>query len=339
MATNNITATSPKINNYTYAPGIATYGYEGMKGATGEPGNAIFMTTYNIIDGEELEDFKIAIRNRKLPVKDGAVIPRDYQNGDLFFDTEGNIFRITDIDRMLSYPITSKNYKLYFMLVGKIKFTNSADRIFSKTASGKISLNADYSGLDINNTVLSMSTDNASGENYALRIFSDNKTSETGLVHVMQAKAFNDYTDIPELNIVYDSNINSWRIMSDIPVLIDQETKINNGTYETLAVDGYSAVITTPTPITNFVNICKGIRYTVNNNGSMIFTGLENMPADMQKNTRVHIKYKSGRIITEESSELAQGSNFINLNGITGVIYSVSFINNIECFIQEHPKK
>lgn len=330
---NNLTATTAKINNYAYAPGIATYGIQGGKGATGEPGNAIFMTTYNIITGEELDDFKQCILDRRLPVRDGTVIPRNYQNGDLFFDTEGNIFRMRDIDRLLSYPITSSNYKQYFLLVGKIKFTNSADRIFSYTTTGKISLNADYSGLDINNTAADINTELSTlSDNYALRILSDNTKSESGIVEVMQLKAFNSYNDMPELNIIYDSNTNSWHLQSDIPVIIDQETKINDSNIQTFAIDGYSPVITTETPITNFINICKQIRYKQSQQ-YLSFTNLSLLPASIQANTT--IKYVMQDSPNHSFTKMADFVENIKIEQNYKVT-QVSFINNIECFIKSN---
>lgn len=343
MATTNITATTAKINNYAYAPGIATYGNGGTKGETGEPGNAIFMTTYNIINGEELDDFKRCIRDRILPVRNGATIPRDYQNGDLFFDTDGNIFRITDIDRLLSYPVTSPNYKLYFMLVGKIKFNSSADRIFSKTTTGKITLNADYSGLDINNTELDINNEAATiSENYALRILSDNTRSETGIIEVVQMKSFVAYDDIPELNFIYDSNTNSWHIESTLPVIIDQETKINNTAYNNLVIDGYSTVLTTETPITNFINTCRKITYTLSSDSKeLTLNNFTELTENMVENTVLKLvtsplTYSASNVYTLPlKSAVIDISNIMLSLSNNMKLCTVSLINNVECFINK----
>jgi hypothetical protein len=53
---------SEAINNYNYAPGIATYGAQGIKGSQGEDGNCIFFTTYNIAGNEDLDAFKICMQ-------------------------------------------------------------------------------------------------------------------------------------------------------------------------------------------------------------------------------------------------------------------------------------
>jgi hypothetical protein len=62
MADNNIKLVSEAINNYNYAPGIATYGAQGIKGESGSDGNCIFFTTYNIVGNEDLDAFKLCMQ-------------------------------------------------------------------------------------------------------------------------------------------------------------------------------------------------------------------------------------------------------------------------------------
>lgn len=266
--------TNKKINNFAYAPGIATYGGNGAPGIQGEHGNCIFFTSYNLLSGEDLPDLRDAIKEQRLPIRNGehltnasasngvVNITRKYQNGDYFFDSTGTIFRLHDIDKLTRFPVLSDNYKVYFTLCGQIKSNNDANALFTITAnSNKISLNQHYTGLDINNTSQEFPDNNS--EDYALRIYGDNVSNKSSLVEILHATPFYNFTDNADLKLYYDGLNNVWHLDSEVPIVIDSEIQINDDNKDNINLDEYSSVIISETPITKFYNLAQNISYKI----------------------------------------------------------------------------
>lgn len=334
---------SKNINNYDYAPGIATYGGQGLPGKTGEPGNCIFFTSFNILSGEDLQDLKNALRENRLPVKNGQIVSRTFQNGDYFFDTSGNIFLLHDIDKFLSYPITSDNYNVYFTLVGKIKSTTDANVLFSQintTGTNRVSLNQEYTGLDINTTKQSF---NEKTDVYAMRVYADNTTNTDGNINVLHMSGFYNYDTQSDLMIYYDPDLNVWHITSEcngkqVPVVIDAEVIVNRDATENLLLDDYSSVITTSTPITSFYNIAKQITYTWNKKKLTLSNG-NLIPESLRDYVRAKfvICDKSGTVthqyITKYKNLLDNKLDFLsNIAGLS--ISSLSLICDVEVYLK-----
>ena len=138
---------SKKIYNDEYAPGIATYGINGKTGEQGANGNSIFYTSFDIYNntGNSMEMFIQKIRNKMLPVHNSNIIlDREYQKGDYFFDNNGNIYRLDNIDEIIN-P-TSDNassiWTSYLTLCGKMN-TSSTDAYISKASNGRLNINND----------------------------------------------------------------------------------------------------------------------------------------------------------------------------------------------------
>ena len=69
MSTSKEQILSQKYNNYDYAPGIATYGIDGKTGQTGEDGNNIYFTDYDIINStSDLNEMLSKIMSNILPL-------------------------------------------------------------------------------------------------------------------------------------------------------------------------------------------------------------------------------------------------------------------------------
>lgn len=316
---------SEKINNFNYAPGTATYGAEGLPGAQGNDGNCIFFTSYNIIGGEDLQAFKQCMRENRLPIRSGTVIPRKFKNGDYFFDRLGNILVLTDIDQLMSFPALSNNYNTYFNFVGKIRPAQTQDNIFTKTEnSSRISLNSQYAGVDINNSDMDIDNSN-DNTNYALRIISGDITGDN--VEVLHGTAYYNYNKMSDIKFYYDTVNNIWHIDSEIPIVIDSEVSVNNDAAENISLDNYSSVITTNTPITVFYNLAKEITWSYKDGYYIVFNN-NKLPEQIKNDTRIKIVTSSGQVLIKTFQNISDRFSFQ-----TNTIQTISLIYNIEVYL------
>lgn len=319
--------TSESINNYNYAPGTATYGGQGLPGTPGADGNCIFFTTYNVIGGEDMYAFRQALRENRLPIRNGIVIPRKFKNGDYFFDRLGNILELTDIDSLMSFPALTENYNLYFKLVGRIRPASTQDNIFTKTEnSSRVSLNSEYTGVDINNSDLDI--DNSGDDtNYALRLIGGSLTGDN--VEVLHCTAFHNYNRMSDLKIYYNTVDNIWHIDSEVPIVIDSEVKVNDDADELISLDNYSSVITSKTPITVFYNIAQNITWEPTQGYYIKLNGIENIPAEMKNFIQVKIVTNDGQTIFKTIDNVTERFNTLNSK-----FQTVSLIYNIEVYLR-----
>lgn len=316
---------SEKINNFNYAPGTATYGAEGLPGIQGNDGNCIFFTTYNIIGGEDLQAFKQCMRENRLPIRQGAVVPRKFKNGDYFFDRLGNILELTDIDQLMSFPALSNNYNTYFKFVGKIRPAATQDNIFTKTEnSSRISLNSQYAGVDINNSDLDIDNSGDS-TNYTLRIISGDITGDN--VEVLHGTAYYNYNKMSDIKFYYDTVNNIWHIDSEIPIVIDSEVSVNDDADENISLDNYSSVITTKTPITVFYNLAKDITWSYKDGYYVVLNNV-NLPEQIKKDTRIKVVTSAGRVLIKTFQNISDRFSFQ-----TNTIQTISLIYNIEVYL------
>lgn len=257
---------SKKIYNDEYAPGIATYGINGETGDQGANGNSIFYTSFDIYNntGNSMEMFIQKIRNKMLPVHNSNIIlDREYQKGDYFFDNNGNIYRLDNIDEIIN-P-TSDNassiWTSYLTLCGKMN-TSSTDAYISKASNGRLNINNDYQGMDLIINNIGYGVDDT---NYVLRIISDSPNSENKIEFICLS-AINGYNISDQLNIFYDTALNAYHLKTEGPLLIDSEVKIKKSG-SNVNIDGYSPVVINETPITSFYNICQDFEFQYYING------------------------------------------------------------------------
>lgn len=334
---------SRKINNTEYAPGIATYGNSGDNGARGDGGNAIYYTSFNIISGEDLPSFKKAVREQKLPVKDGANINREFQNGDYFFDKFGNIFRLTNIDDLKNHPNLGTNYLRYFRLIGKIKPEKTFDNIFTTVDnSNRLSLNGMMSGIDINSAESDLSLGDDS-ENYPIRVISNNQESDN--INMLHMTAFHNYDNMPDFKIYYDTVRNVWHFDSDVPVVVDSELTINTSKNSDINIDDYSPVIISDMPITVFYNYCRNISWAVNGTYGIQLLNFPNFPDLMLQNMRLKVittinNKEQTYFISMKDSRWDKNMRYTSTFN-SNYIKQVSLVHNIEVIIDKHlvPKK
>ena len=69
-------------------------------------------------------NFLTKLKDNKLPTYNGSIINRKYQEGDYFFDNNGNIFRLTDANFLYKYGVLINIYSDILEFCGKIN-TNS----------------------------------------------------------------------------------------------------------------------------------------------------------------------------------------------------------------------
>lgn len=263
---------SKKIYNNEYAPGIATYGLNGQTGEAGQNGNSIFYTSFDIFNntGNGMAKFCQCIKARMLPLHNTTQqLSRDYQNGDYFFDNNGNIYCMNNIDSILQG--TADNYSSvwsdYLVICGRMN-TSTTNSFINKSANGRLNINNDYQGMDI---IINNIGYNEDDSTYALRIMSDNTNSDNK-VEFLCLTAINGYNVTDQLNIFYDNALGAYHINTSGPLLIDSEVKVKNSDIvNSVHLDGYTPVVINETPITTFYNICKHIKfqYYVNSDDDM----------------------------------------------------------------------
>lgn len=251
---------SQKFNNYNYAPGIATYGADGKTGIAGYDGNNIYFTDcdlINDIDNRNLNDLAELLRGKYLPVKGSTtVISRSYKNDDLFFDQNGIIYKLKNIDELIG-TVNKDTYGKYFSIAGKISIS---DFSYFDNVDGRIILNSsNFGGFDvITSSNLSTNIDS----NAVVNIISNN-IDENDNIELVRMKSIDD-VDIEDGNfdIYYKTTDNAYYLDSNMPIVINSNVKINDSA-DNIDYDNYSSILTSNDPITYFKHICDKLRYNV----------------------------------------------------------------------------
>lgn len=252
---------SQKFNNYNYAPGIATYGIDGKTGITGNDGNNIYFTDCDLIndnDNKNLNELGELLRGNYLPVKGSTtIIARSYKNDDLFFDQNGIIYKLIDIDGLLASG--GKNvYTRYFIIAGKISIADY-DGYFNKEDKRLILNSSDFSGFDV---ITSPSLSTNIDDNAVVNIISDN-IDENDNIELVKMQSI-DNVDIEDgnLDVYYKTTDNAYYLDSNRPIVINSNVKIKDDA-NNIDYDNYSSVLTTMDPITYFKHVCDNLRYNI----------------------------------------------------------------------------
>ena len=252
---------SQKFNNYNYAPGIATYGVDGKTGITGNDGNNIYFTDCDLIndnDNKNLNELGELLRGNYLPIKGSTtIIARSYKNDDLFFDQNGIIYKLKDIDSLLGS--SGKDvYGKYFSIAGKISIADY-DGYFNKEDNRLILNSSDFSGFDVI-TSPNLST-NIDG-NAVVNIISNN-IDENDNIELVKMQSI-DNVDIEDgnLDVYYKTTDNAYYLDSNMPIVINSNVKINDNA-NNIDYDNYSSVLTSMDPVTYFKHICDNLRYNI----------------------------------------------------------------------------
>ena len=252
---------SQKFNNYNYAPGIATYGVDGKTGITGNDGNNIYFTDCDLInddDNKNLNKLTELLRGNYLPIKGSTtIIARSYKNDDLFFDQNGIIYKLKDIDSLLGS--SGKDvYGKYFSIAGKISIADY-DGYFNKEDNRLILNSSDFSGFDVI-TSPNLST-NIDG-NAVVNIISNN-IDENDNIELVKMQSI-DNVDIEDgnLDVYYKTTDNAYYLDSNRPIVINSNVKIKDDA-NNIDYDNYSSVLTSMDPVTYFKHICDNLRYNI----------------------------------------------------------------------------
>lgn len=252
---------SQKFNNYNYAPGIATYGIDGKTGITGNDGNNIYFTDcdlINDINNKNLNELAELLRGNYLPVKGSTtIIARSYKNDDLFFDQNGIIYKLKDIDSLLGSG-GKDVYEKYFGIAGKISIADY-DGYFNKEDNRLLLNSSDFGGFDV---ITSPNlTTNIDG-NAVVNIISNN-IDENDNIELVKMQSI-DNVDIEDgnLDVYYKTTDNAYYLESNMPIVINSNVKINDDV-NNIDYDNYSSVLTSMDPITYFKHICDNLRYNI----------------------------------------------------------------------------
>jgi len=234
---------SIKGQNYNYAPGIATYAVDGMEGSAGIAGNNIFYT--DIIINQDLSKIVSKIKNNYYPyVNSDTVIERQYQDGDIFFDSTGVIYKLTGYEKIKKTSSVSSLLSDYFDIVGKITCESSGVLLDPNTGRAILDTSA-YNGFDI---VSKTASKTFIDSNVPMNIISD-KIDGNGNIQFVQFSAISDsMLNTGTMRIYFDTTTSTFHISSENPIMVDADVKVKNSIEKDF--DGYSKLATSSDSIT-----------------------------------------------------------------------------------------
>ena len=256
---------SQKFNNYNYAPGIATYGIDGKTGQAGTDGNNIYFTDCNLLTDTD-KDLKILaelIANNYLPVKGSTTqINRSYKNNDLFFDYNGIIYQLTNIDDLIGNKDIGGVYSDYFNIAGKINIADVSN-IFEWVGDRMVLNSSTYSGYDVVTINNPSNAENYINKDAVVNIISDN-VNENSNIEMIKLQSIDD-VDIEDgnLSVYYKTTENAFYLDSNKPIVINGDVKLNNDNNTNNEYDNFSTILTSNDTVTYFKHICDKLRYNV----------------------------------------------------------------------------
>lgn len=272
MSTNN-EILSQRYHNYNYAPGVATYGIDGKTGEVGNDGNNIYYTDYTIKPDNEssrdLEELLEKITSGYMPIKNVNIpINRPYkagdlENGDLFFDRDGIIYRLINKDFDKKQSINEATYTKYFKIVGQINIYE--DQNFFDFSPNRLILNSKYTGYDIINTpgidtsTIKRHIDTNSTVNIISSVVDENDNIE-----MVRMQSIDD-VDIEDgqMTLYYKTTDNAYFIESNKPMVINGDLKVLSNNNLSNEFDDYSTVLTSDDTITYFKYLCDKLKYSI----------------------------------------------------------------------------
>lgn len=330
---------SQKFNNYNYAPGIATYGIDGKTGQAGTDGNNIYFTDCNLLTDTD-KDLKILaelIANNYLPVKGSTTqINRSYKNNDLFFDYNGIIYQLTNIDDLIGNKDIGGIYSDYFNIAGKINiadvsnaFTWVGDRMILNTST--------YGGYDIATINNPSSASNYINKDAVVNIISDN-VNENSNIEMIKLQSIDD-VDIEDgkLSVYYKTTENAFYLDSNKPIVINGDVKLNNDNSTNNEYDNFSTILTSNDTVTYFKHICDKLRYNilydsdVNRYKLVIYQedgGRDDLEYLINRNETVYGKVYDGennQVLMKLSNIIdssINSKNYYDYMGINGIIFA-----------------
>ena len=249
---------SQKYANYNYAPGIATYGIDGKTGQSGNDGNNIYFTDYNINENDGLSDLMQKILNNYLPIKGvDTKINRAYKENDIFFDRNGIIYKLININVSLSLT----EWKDYFTIVGKIHIND--DEQYFGIVNNRLVLNTKYNGYDICSNVNANDASQYINTEAAVNIVSRN-IDENDNIEMVRMQSIDD-VDVEDgkMSVLYKTTENAFYIDSNKPIVIDGDLKVENDNNTNNEYDNFSTVLTSNDPITYFKYLCDNLNYSI----------------------------------------------------------------------------
>jgi len=200
-----------------------------------------------------------------LPVKGSTEkIDRKYKNNDLFFDINGIIFKLINIDALLGASEVG-SYTNYFSIAGKITVENA--KVF---ASGIENINnrlifnsSDYTGYDIIKGIAPKDgvkyIDTAAAVNIISNVVDDNDNIE-----MVKMQSIDDIdVEDGKLSVYYKTTENAYYLESNKPIVINSDVKLNTENNTNNEYDNFSTVLTSNDTITYFKHICDNLRYNI----------------------------------------------------------------------------
>lgn len=254
---------SQRFHNDTYAPGIATYGIQGKDGEQGTPGSSLFFSEY--ILPSQFTEFAQKITSRLLPLKTKDILlNRKFVNNDQFFDPEGKVFILQDINELIRVikngtSVTNENIKSIITQIGTFENKNITDEKGNVTKEVLFG-NANGS-LRSNKLTICDKNDNTTG-NGLLSIIQKDDTGNNDVNYISMKSMYSGEHDM-NLDIKFSKKYNGFMLSSNYPIYLDANvyTKYNNT--NTVKTNDYSPVYTVQQTnnknITDFISTCKNV--------------------------------------------------------------------------------
>lgn len=315
-----------KTYNYDYAPGLATYGLQGLDGSTGKHANNLFYTNFNLNEGAT-EAFVYQLNNQYVPIKGSTTkTDREYQSGDYFFTTDGRIYELE------FYPDNPS-----VSVVGRIHIDAQTVSQMLHYRDSRLQVNTStYDGFDITLTDSSVSIN----KNAAMNITSDRADEDNNINFIqMSAIDINNLTN-GDLRIFYNTTDQAYHIESVYPIVIDSSNiKVSNDS-PSADVDSYSEIVTNTYPMTKFKQYCD--KCTWEKIGTSPNTSLNIDATDVinklnEVSTGLYCKYYTTNnqkvVPLYNNASVAWRTNAIELSIESDSPIQVSLMYNIEVFI------
>jgi hypothetical protein len=180
----------------------------------------MFFTDFDITSSNQqssnadVDLFVKKITSRMLPLKNKEIVlNRKYINGDTFVTTKGEVYLLTDINKLTEQSMNGTNIYIsdFFENIGLF---DKEDNIF------------DSNDLDISQLVIKDSEDSLINSDSLLTIQS-NKITKSNKVEFINLNALYGSAGNMDLNILYDSNLKAFKLESQYPIVIDSNVYIN----------------------------------------------------------------------------------------------------------------
>ena len=345
-------------DNFLYVPGIATYGIDGKTGETGTPGTCIFYSNYSIEDNgdgtknKELETvLKAIIANKVLVKYDDATLTREYMTGDYIIFSSGDIYKMINVENLKSTDeesIQDLHKDDFFERVGRLSTENDSSNYFKMMGTNRIALDSSYNGLDIfykSADVENLQSELSDTEDYILRVVGEKNNTNKVFLISLSSKYNTDETNY--LNLYYDNTDSAFHIDSNRDILLNAKTLQVKTDASVNTYDNYSSVMTWDNPDTEFIKIVKKFKYVIDDTKlKLSFSGdaEEIIPNTERFNSSVYVrsfdtesglsKFNRYEFVCDETASPIEIQP-IDISNAGDEIISVSFIYNIECFVNK----